>query len=73
MATAGFFRCYITVNTNVLSVSLNKNISFLANVRSAQNGSCNFYTHPRYQQVANVISVIILQAIKPTEYIGLMS
>ena len=34
---------------------------------------CNFYTHTRYQQVANATNVTIYQAIKATEYIGYMS
>ena len=45
--------------------------STMATVRFTQNVSCNIYTHPRYQQVANV--VIIHQTIKATEYIGYMS
>ena len=41
----------------------------MATVRFTQNVSCKFYTHPRYQHVANANSVEMLQAIKTTEHI----
>ena len=41
----------------------------VATVRFTQNVSCSIYTHPRYQQVANVSRVRILQAVTATEYI----
>ena len=36
----------------------------MATVTFTQNVSCSFYTHGRYQQVANITSVTILHAIK---------
>ena len=60
-----------TIQENILShIILAIYRKFIvATVRFTQNVSCNIYTHPRYQQVANV-TVIIHQTTKATEYIG---
>ena len=60
-----------TVQENILSqIILATYRKFtVATVRFTQNVSCNSYTYPIYQQVANV-SVIIHQTTKATEYIG---
>ena len=48
-------------------------ISLPATIRFTQNVSCNFYTHTKYQQVTNVTSVIIHQAVNANEQIGYMT
>ena len=59
------------VQENILShIILATYMKFtVATVRFTQNVSCNIFTHPRYQQVANV-TVIIHQTTQATEYIG---
>ena len=62
-----------TVQKNILShIILATYRKFtVATVIFTQNVSCNIFTHPRYQQVANVTHcVIIHQTTKATEYIG---
>ena len=60
-----------TVQENILShIILATYRKFtVTTVRFTQNVSCNIYTHPIYQQVANV-TVIIHHTTKATEYIG---